>query len=78
MLALALASAGVYREIIGKPMKPLFFLAFPSFLIGSAFRQSGAFEVDVDNELMYSKIKTGRMPHPQELTYLVGLRFSEE
>ena len=32
----------------------------------------GAFEVSVDNKLVYSKLKTGRFPDEKELLELIG------
>jgi selT/selW/selH-like putative selenoprotein len=43
----------------------LMFLVIPSYV--QSFANSGAFEVYVDQKLIYSKLETGRMPHVEEI-----------
>ncbi len=43
----------------------ILFLIVPSFV--NSMVQSGAFEIELDGTLVYSKLQTGRMPTGQEL-----------
>jgi len=65
--ALKIAPPAIYNQMKEKKFMVIIVVMLLGSNISNMLLSSGAFEVYVDNNLIFSKLATGRMPTPQEL-----------